>query len=1035
VILLAAFAMHCVQAAPQVDDWPGSNAPATASLISSAKLSGLWATGTALGHVRVYDIRGSLIHEISAHDLNAVGLLSSSRLAGMCFTDSGRQLFMAFRGDTGDCIAAVNLNTKELRVFAKANWDGEADRVDMVHWRGQLYVATQKGLEIYEATRNVKYGEVKAEVPFAAPVKAIASDSVGRTLYAVTGSTLYGIDLTADKMVPQKISTGRDFRALAFARTYGGPDNGGLYALEGTNKIVFASAKTLRTSEPVEMKAYHEVESEVSDLAATACGRILLAGTPPKVLSDDSDTRLDFEAWLRDEFAQYVLMNRSVLWPDGEPEGWVKIGAATAGHERAEPVGSVAAAVTVYMLLVSDSVMGNPDAHAQVRSILKRYAGMHSDGIVPHRNIDGQYVDFCEPETGEGTWGPFANTQCYGIMFIMAAADRAREFYPDDAEIARAAALIILPVLRMGDYVEPTGAVYFWGDEYGPFPGAAYGPYNETVLFAHIAAAQDPLCTHIYANILHHREDVISADGKPIVDRSFLAEEPVLFQWLTVFAQQYGMTILENRRQEQGWRQEYANYYSHFCAWTDDNAPPYLTVFSAGEGLEGYSPDTLVKHPGSIIHFPSVLGFSMLGDTAPAVGAYLAYRDGRRIRMEGTSEFPGAEVLVRFSPEKPDWIPASHSQVDYHFGLMGLAELIKPGVVDEVCAGHFYRETLDVGSTADGRVRLAYSRLTPRRVLARNGAEDWVSLGFHESPFTLDQGVAYETYRVEDPEGDVVFLFDESSDSGFEKTVDVAADFPETIYVVRTNVKRVNDAPLAIPASIQVWWDDDTAAVENVNGTLDAGRSRIELTARVEKPSAASCMGIRVIAENGLVVDNVSVIRVGALMPLTNRDFDKGDLSDWSEDGDGTASVALVQDQPISGAGSLALSLAATKDAKTHRVTQGLDISTDPRGTRYIIRAKAKGETLTSAFGALVVRFQRDTSPEFDPKREYFSNKIRKAGLQDLIRTVRKREQDEVVLRVGAVIDRPAEPESPQVESVLFDDIQVHKILPQVWRP
>lgn len=119
-------------------------------------------------------------------------------------------------------------------------------------------------------------------------------------------------------------------------------------------------------------------------------------------------------------------------------------------------------------------------------------------------------------------------------------------------------------------------------------------------------------------------------------------------------------------------------------AWTDDNAPDYLTVFSAGTTKPewgGYHADSLSDHPGDITTFPSLMAFSALGQTAPSVGAYQAYRRGAR-----QSFATGASMLFRRSAVDPGYTPPDAGLSDVVIGALGLAELIKPGTIDAVLA-------------------------------------------------------------------------------------------------------------------------------------------------------------------------------------------------------------------------------------------------------------------------------------------------------------------------------------------------------------
>lgn len=119
-------------------------------------------------------------------------------------------------------------------------------------------------------------------------------------------------------------------------------------------------------------------------------------------------------------------------------------------------------------------------------------------------------------------------------------------------------------------------------------------------------------------------------------------------------------------------------------AWTDDNAPRYMTVFSAGTTKPewgGYHADSLSDHPGDVTTFPSLMGFASLGRTAPGVSAYHAYRHGAR-----QSFATGASMLFRRSEVDPAYTPPDAGLPDVAVGALGLAELIRPGTAAAVFA-------------------------------------------------------------------------------------------------------------------------------------------------------------------------------------------------------------------------------------------------------------------------------------------------------------------------------------------------------------
>ena len=100
-----------------------------------------------------------------------------------------------------------------------------------------------------------------------------------------------------------------------------------------------------------------------------------------------------------------------------------------------------------------------------------------------------------------------------------------------------------------------------------------------------------------------------------------------------------------------------------------------------GTSPSGYNADSLTSHPDDITSLPSLMAFSAKGNTLPAVAAYQAYRRGARQTFAG-----GSTILYRRSNTKPNWLADSAGLPDVVLGVIGLSELLTPGIIDRIIA-------------------------------------------------------------------------------------------------------------------------------------------------------------------------------------------------------------------------------------------------------------------------------------------------------------------------------------------------------------
>ncbi len=698
----------CAAATPVESPWTVSGPDDTAA-VAAASLAGWYAAADSYEDtVEIRDVRQTLLRTISRAEI--LSLLPWMSLDGstdgpgsLAFSDSGRLLFIGVHdanvpadGMPSDAVLRYDTQTGALTVFARleiASADHPWPHNALAHYKGRLYAGVIGQVRLYRAQMNDLTGPLLSTAA-AGPglmVNGLTIDRSQDTLYAGWGDHIYRAPLST--MSFTAVGAIANLRALAYSDHFGGTANAGLFALEGTTSPAFhrvwhippAQARGQQAFAPA---SYLSGATDRHDLAATADGALLAgADEDAALITDSSDARLDFDAWTADEFAQVIAFGKSLISPDGEPDGWVIDGDVQQGWTRFHPATPDGAAWTVLLLLMSDHVNADPQAQTLVRTVLERYAGLAPDGIAPSRTADGIYRHWIDPVTGsvKPGWDPEYATM--STMKIVLAAARAAAFYPGDGSIRRSCRAIVCGVSNWDAYFPSNSAMYLKAlAGGGPVTSSGSGGFHEGIIFAEQHAAYGST-TAPYTHWIN-RSNWLTATlvtGRPIAGTGAGVFSPA-------FVNLYPLLLIEDYRASTAWRTQIVNLRLSGMAWTDDNGPVYNTVFSAGTTRSdwgGYHADTLGDHPGDVATFPSLMAMCAATGgsavpTAPAVAAYNAYRRGARQTFAG-----GASLLYRRSSVDPGYQPNSAGLPDVALGGLGLAELLAPGSVAAVLTGPY----------------------------------------------------------------------------------------------------------------------------------------------------------------------------------------------------------------------------------------------------------------------------------------------------------------------------------------------------------
>lgn len=709
VIAALASSGSSLLAAPVSSVWPATFAPgANIAAVAGSALSGYEAAADSVSDsIEIRDTRATLLASLSRARMTALvpwmALTSSADgPVSLAFSESGRLLFIGLHttssspdSSPADAILRYDTQTDTLNLFARVDLtppDATFTHLGMAHFKGRLYVASAGTIRCYNATRNVTSGSLlftSAVLGGTTPTSLVVDRTQNVMLGAWNGQ-VWRSAIGTNSFSFSALGAIGNLRDLAFSDHYGGVSNAGLFALSSTGAgsatwfIPLAQARATQAFSP---SVYDGPKPAFASIAALGDGTLLSGGgAGAKKVRDTSDTRLSFENWINDEIAQVVFFGKSLVSPDGEPPGWVIDADVIPSWDRFHPASPDAAAWTVFLCLMSDQLSGTSNNLPVVRSVLTRYAGLAPDGIKPDRSADGIYQHWIDPATGLVEWADGYAT--LSTMKIVHAAAKAAQFYPGDPQVHAAAKAIIGGVKNWDSYLIPSsGVLFFLGNAGGgPIPGSLSGCYNEGLVFVNAAAAyggsgsQTALTNWLNRSLWPTGTFVT---GYPITSGSNNS-----FQ--SAFTNLYSLLLVEGYRSSPAWRSQIVNLRLSNYAWTDDNAPRWNTVFSAGTTPGGYNADDLTSHADNIATFTSLEAFAAgNGDGSvhvpAATGAYHAYRIGARETFKG-----GASILYRRSSTQLTWDPNSAGMPDVALGALGLAELVQPGAVESVLAGQLY---------------------------------------------------------------------------------------------------------------------------------------------------------------------------------------------------------------------------------------------------------------------------------------------------------------------------------------------------------
>lgn len=694
-----------VLAAPVASPWASNFGPgASIAAVAGSTLSGYEAGADSVtDSVEIRDTRGTLLASLSRARMTALVPwmaldASPDGPVSLAFSESGRLLFIALHttsaspdANPADAILRYDTQTDSLSLFTRVNLappDAALTHLGMVHFRGRLYVASAGTIRCYLAGRDNVSGSIAFTTNISGgytPTGLVVDRTQNRILGSWNGQ-IWRSTINSNSLSFSSLGALGNVRDLAFSDHYGGSANAGLYALSSSaasSVTMFIPLAQARATQSFAPSAYSGPAGPMTSLAAAGDGSLLAAGgSTVSKFRDSSDARLSFESWLSDEIAQVVNFGKGLVSPDGEPAGWVIDGDVIPDWERFHPASPDAAAWTTLLCLMSDQLTGTSNNLPVVRNILTRYAGLKPDGIKPDRSADGIYQHWINPANGQVEWTDGYAT--LSTMKIVHAAAKAAMFYPGDPQVRAAAKAIIGGVKNWDSYlVANSGVLFFLGNAGGGPTNSPSVCYNEGLVFVNAAA------TYGGANSQLARTKWLTRSlwqtGTFVTGYPITTDAANSFQ--SAFTNLYSVLLIDGYRNNPDWQMQIRNLRLSNYAWTDDNAPRWNTVFSAGTTPDGYNADSLGGHTDNIATFTSLEAFAVgLGDGAvhvpAATGAYHAYRIGARQTFKG-----GASILYRRSSTQLSWDPNSAGMPDVALGALGLAELVQPGAVQSVIAG------------------------------------------------------------------------------------------------------------------------------------------------------------------------------------------------------------------------------------------------------------------------------------------------------------------------------------------------------------
>ncbi len=997
----------------------------TVTLASAAQTSGLYALADSANNaIEIRDVRQDLQHNISNdvidNTLANLNIFAEYNICSMTLTPSGRQLFIGIcsqdENDNSDLILAYNLNTKQLDIFAQLTISQTQSKTNygLAYFKGELFVGTDAGVYRYQAGRNA-LADNELNAPFALltpsnrlAVNGLAINMIEQELYLSTENTVYKLDLSNTEAELAQLTTGDNFKAISYGRTYGGESTHGLYVLRNDNNIasmLAISSDELKANLEPSLIHYSDFITDVTDISATADGKILLAANHAVLISDSTDNHLSFDDWLVDELNQYVAAIKSVSGSASLtgtnaliPEGFLarKIVSENKNQNLTPIADNVGWAL--FLLMSADQVSPDAEIESLIELLIQRHAGLHPDLKGGIKTIDGHFLRNYLNDGSPNEANP--QYQVYTSMKFIPAVYKAAEFYPDNKNIQLYKEYLRQTMKRASDTIQAEQRITWQNDNYGPFP-TNNRMTNETWIYGDLGAAQDPMATQDYDQYVYRRTNM-NYDH-------WLKGEPVILASHSAFIIMGGSMILKHHFDDADWSQQNRNYYAVTMAASDELGAPYFAAFSAGNNPyngSSYYNDGPSDHPGDVIHFPAVLGLGQLGWTSPMVGGYQAYRDGRRQAMLNGADGSSLSMLTRWSNQDASYSMDSVGIADFWYGAMGLVETIKPGTLDTI-RDEFYRPQLEQALLSNGNTELHYSKITPRRVIATTDSGDEHSFGFQLSPFEVPNSSEFSQFEVLDPEGELLELnqifvnnapfvnpdFEQgitgwstfgdykfyqpqvdgvsivgrsaevrtvpsstSQTSGLSQTLDLSVDLTKTRYIIRANGAIATSEPTG-NGYLRIRWDNDADesngfSSELISNQVSNTESTTEFLLNAQKPANTSFLHIAFVVEaveakyQRFIFDNLSVVRLGAKMSLFNGNFEKG-TNAWKNISS-TVTLTTDPDKVLEGTQSLSFVVGAGVTS-WKSATRNLSVTNDPLGTRYIFRLDAKAIRMTDS--------------------------------------------------------------------------------------
>lgn len=1078
---------------PPGSDWPQPNLAqshwgfdgGSAGNVVSAKLAGSYAVADpSTLNIELRDIEQNLKHQISFTDiaelLPDMDLSHDSALCGMTYTPSGRFLYLAIcgSGSSDDAILAFNTNTESLTLFHRLKLRGEdsRQRLGMNYFSSNLYVGADSGVYRLEADKNAAFEvenlgrELKVEkININGPVESIAVDVADKKLYLQTPSRIYRMSHTSNS--PQVIHQDEGLTGIDFSRVYGDEESAGLYISmthESGTGLLFAPIDEARKQSSLSPTPYLYSPQPWADFSLTAEGRLLVAKDGASMFQDRDDTRLSYHEWLRDELKQYVTAIKGLTASNmsgnfASPEGFLHRKLEHSKPNTTPIADNVGWAL--YLLMIADQIEHDPEIESYVELLIQRHAGLHRDGKGGERSIDGHFVRNYNTDGSINSSNP--QYQVYISMKFLPAAIKAAEMYPNNTEIVQYAKYLRQLFKRSGDVVRAEQRITWDSDDFGPVRLNRLMS-NETWLYGDLAAAQDPIATRNYGKFTYDRESFLYDDE--------LLDQPVIKSSHSAFIIMGGPLILEHHYSDKAWAEQNHNYYALTQAETDEIGLAYFGGFSAGHSPNSngnYYNDGPTDHPDDFIHFPAVKGFGQLGKSDALVGAYMAYRDGRRNTMISAGS-EQANLLTRWSHRMPDYDKMSVGIADFWYGAVGLAETIQPGVTQKF-RNTFYRPDTQIEMNEQGVDEVYFSALTPRLITGVRLDGSRAEFGYHRSPFTVPNQDLFVSYEVEDPTGEWVELDDlvgihnvtapieervvrfknpnfEHEKLGWTKlsgtadaggsihgggvTLQHSAGITQAVYLPTSKqgskyIVSTYIEPQGSPGKgkVRLSWSstgdiaDADVSTQVTSGNVFGDWENRVISLETLQPANASYLHIEYLTEGSgaFVFGNTALQAFGAKQEFENGDFEQGSAL-WNLSGD--VGITTDRNEVIRGNQSLKFISNSTNWSSAER---SIDISNDPVGTRYLFRFRIGKRQLDSSKFEIKFDIENPQSPpNANPTGDWRDvGFIDDTSPENMVVTVRKRPGETALNLVFRVKQESADHGNSNY--VIIDDVEVYQ--------